>query len=322
MSSPEYTSQCDLGLINLAEHSTTESITESTKILTRLLNRVIDKNKWQDSPSEKAGVHQRAIGIGVGGLADFFAIKDLPFVCDESKEWNVKIQEAIYKGAITESNDMAIKSGECYPAWEGSRYERGETYVDGWSPVSNGEPIKMMNSILVCLMPSAGTSILLGVNECFEPFSSNLQVRSTGSGEFLIINKHLVKDFEKLGIWNDHTKSLLIKYGGSVQDMPVTDKIKDKYKTVWEIKQKDIIDMAADRAKFIDQSQSMNLYFENSTYGKISGALRYAWQKGLKTGSYYIKTEKKTEKPTRLTQMDNGDSAASDSNFECFGCSS
>jgi len=322
VSDSKYTSQCDLGLINLAAHTSLKSIEKSAGVLTRLLNRVIDKNKWQDDPSEKAGNHQRAIGIGIGGLADFFAIKDLPFVCDESKKWNVDIQKAIYMGAITESNRLAVESNKSYPAWKGSKYENGETYIDGWSPVAKGESIMMLNSILCCLMPSAGTSILLGVNECFEPFGSNLQVRNTGAGEFLQINKYLVRDFEKLGIWNDHTKSLLIQNGGSVQDMPVTDHIKNKYKTVWEISQKSIISMAADRAKYIDQSQSMNLYFENSTYGKISGALKYAWEQGLKTGSYYIKTEKRTEKPTRLTQMSVDTTASDNSNFECFGCSS
>lgn len=167
---------------------------------------------------------------------------------------------------------------------------------------------------------SHNTSVLLGVNECFEPFTSNMQVRNTGAGEFLLINKHLVKDLEEIGAWNDYTKSLLIQNEGSVQNLPVTDKIKEKYKTVWEISQRDIIDMAADRAKFIDQSQSMNLYFDGGTYGKISGALKYAWERGLKTGVYYTNTEKKTDKPKRLTQMTVEEKP--NSNFECFGCSS
>lgn len=323
VSKPNYTSQCDLGLINLAAHTSLDTIKESSGILSRLLNRVIDKNEWQDKPSEAAGNHQRSIGIGIGGLADFFAIQDLSFTSPEARKWNVDIQEAIYKGAVIESNRLAVESGVNYPAWSGSKYEKGETYIDGWSPVEEGEPIMMWNSILCCLMPSASTSILLGVNECFEPFGSNLQVRNTGAGEFLLINKYLVEDFEKLGIWNDHTKSLLIANGGSVQDLPVTDHIREKYKTVWEISQKDLITMAADRAKFIDQSQSMNLYFENGTYGKISGALKYAWEQGLKTGSYYIKTEKKTEKPKRLAQMNiESNSGSESSQYECFGCSS
>lgn len=168
---------------------------------------------------------------------------------------------------------------------------------------------------------SHNTSILLGVNECFEPFTSNIQVRNTGAGEFLLINKHLVKDLEELDIWNDYTKSQLIQNEGSVQSLPLPDHIIEKYKTVWEISQRDIIEMAADRAKYIDQSQSMNLYFEGGTYGKISGALRYAWQQGLKTGVYYVKTEKKTDKPKRLTQMES-DTKTSNGDFECFGCSS
>ena len=155
VSDSEYTSQCDLGLINLAAHKSIKSIEKSTRVLTKLLNKVIDKNQWQDEPSAKAGNHQRSIGIGIGGLADFFAQKDLAFTSEKAKEWNIKIQEAIYKAAITESNKLAIDSGECYPAWEGSKYERGLTYIEGWSPVAEGEPIKMKNSILLCNMPSA-----------------------------------------------------------------------------------------------------------------------------------------------------------------------
>ena len=321
VSKPGYTSQCDLGLINLAEHDSLESIKESTKILTRILNRVIDKNKWQDTPSELAGIDQRSIGIGVAGLADFFAKKDLAFTSEEAKQWNRDIFEAIYKTAVSESNRMAEEDGSSYPAWSGSRYEKGLTYLERWSPKNPGEPIPMKNSILTCEMPSASTSILMGVNECFEPFGANIQVRNTGSGEFLLINKYLVEDLEKLGIWNDYTKSEIIKNEGSVQNLPLPDKIREKYKTVWEISQRDIIEMAADRQKFIDQSQSMNLYFEGGTYGKISGALKYGWELGLKTGVYYTKTEKKTSKPTRLTQMDSTENKPV-SNYECFGCSS
>ena len=325
VSSPNYTSQCDLGLVNLAAHKSLATIKKSTRVLARLLNRVIDKNQWQDAPSEAAGEHQRSIGIGIGGLADFFAQKDLSFTSDKAREWNKNIQETIYKAAITESNALATELGKCYPGYEGSRYERGETYIDGWSPVAVGEKIMMYNSILLCNMPSASTSILLGVNECFEPYASNIQVRNTGAGEFVVINKHLVKDLEEQGAWNDYTKKQLLANEGSVQNLPVTDHIKEKYRTVWEISQRDIIDMAADRAEFIDQSQSMNLYFKDITYGKISGALRHAWAKGLKTGSYYIKSEKKTDKPTRLTETataSNESEAQANSQFECFGCSS
>lgn len=320
VSKSNYTSQCDLGLVNLAAHDNLDTITESTKILTTLLNRVIDKNNWQDEPSQLAGEDQRSIGIGVAGLADFFAKKDLPFTSDEAKEWNKRIFETIYKASITQSNKLAELDGINYPAWKGSRYERGLTYIEGWSPKREGEPIPMKNSILTCKMPSASTSILMGVNECFEPFGANIQVRNTGSGEFLLINKYLVQDLEKLNLWNDYTKKELIKNEGSVQNLILPDSIKEKYKTVWEISQKEIIEMASDRQKFIDQSQSMNLYFEGGTYGKISGALKYGWERGLKTGVYYTKTEKKTDKPTRLTQMDDN-TASKNSNFECFGCS-
>ena len=155
VSSSRYTSQCDLGLINLAEHKTLKSIEKSTKVLTRLLNRVIDKNQWQDQPSKDAGEHQRSIGIGIAGLADFFAIQDLSFTSDKAKEWNIRIQETIYKSAVIESNKLAVESGSSYPAWSGSKYERGLTYIPGWSPVNEGEQIQMKNSILLCNMPSA-----------------------------------------------------------------------------------------------------------------------------------------------------------------------
>lgn len=319
VSKPGYTSQCDLGLINLTVHDGLDSITESTRILTRLLNRVIDKNKWQDKPSELAGEDQRSIGIGVAGLADFFAIKDLSFTSEEARQWNIGIFETIHKSAVIQSNELAEIEGN-YPAWEGSRYQKGLTYIEGWSPKEQGEPIKMRNSLISVVLPSASTSILLSSNECTEPFGANIQVRNTGSGEFLLINKYLVKDLEKIGLWNDFVKKELIQNEGSVQSLPFTDHLREKYKSVWEISQRDIIQMAADRQRFIDQSQSMNLYFEGGTYGKISGALKYGWEQGLKTGVYYTKTEKKTSKPTRLTQMDSTEKPQTD--FECFGCSS
>jgi ribonucleoside-diphosphate reductase alpha chain len=182
--------------------------------------------------------------------------------------------------------------------------------------VPDGNEFLMQNGCV-----SHNTSSILGVNECFEPFGANIQVRNTGSGEFLLINKYLVQDLEKLGIWNDYTKQQIIQNEGSVQSLPLPDHIREKYKSVWEISQRDIIEMAADRQKYIDQSQSMNLYFEGGTYGKISGALRYGWEQGLKTGVYYTKTEKKTEKPKRLTQMDNTQTKSEGGDYECFGCS-
>jgi ribonucleoside-diphosphate reductase subunit M1 len=321
VSDSKYTSQCDLGSINLANHDSLESIAYATKVLTRLLNRVIDKNVWSDPNSEKAGLHQRAIGIGVGGLANFFAKKKLSFTSDEAKKWNIDIAETIYKSAIEESNRMAEEENRCYDAWEGSRYERGLTYVDEWSPKPKGEPIKMLNSILVCYMPTAGTSTLLSINEGFEPFSSNMQTRATSSGEFVVANRHLIFDLEEIGLWNKAMVSEIVKNGGSVQKISsIPAEIRERYRTVWEIPQREIINMAADRQTFIDQSQSLNLYYKDPTYGKISGALRYGWEKGLKSLVYYTRTESQLSKPTRLSGGDLTQSEKPiDTAFSCEG---
>ncbi len=324
VSKPNYTSQCDLGLIPVAYHDSLETISKSTKVLTRLLNRVIDKNTWSDKASETAGVHQRSIGIGLGGMADFLAKKKVAFTSEEGKKWNIDIAETIYKSSVRESNRMAEKEGRVYPAWEGSKYQRGETYVNNWSPKKKGESIPMLNSILNCYMPSASTSILLSINEAFEAFNSMMQVRSAGAGEFLVLNKYLVQDLEELGLWSEEVMNNIVINSGSVQFVEgIPDEIKERYKTVWEIPQKEIINMCADRQIFCDQSQSMNLYFEDINYAKISSSLKYGWEKGLKTGVYYMRSKSKLANPTRLsgiTQVNKD--KPKDSLFECLGCSS
>lgn len=324
VSKPNYTSQCDLGLIPVAYHDNLETIGKSVRVLTRMLNRVIDKNEWSDEAAKAAGEHQRAIGIGVGGLADFMAKKKIVFTSEEGKKWNRDIAETLYKNAVIESNIMAEKEGRTYPAWEGSKYEKGNTYIKGWSPKNPGAPIKVLNSLFNCYMPSASTSILLSINEAFELFSSNLQVRNAGAGEFLVLNKYLVRDLEEIGMWNDDVMNNIIINSGSVQFVEnIPQEIKDRYKTVWETPQKEVLNMAADRNEFCDQSQSMNLYFEDINYAKISSALKYGWEKGLKTGVYYMRSKSKLANPTRLS----GNSPAlkekpKDTVFECFGCSS
>jgi len=323
VSKPNYTSQCDLGLIPVAYHNSLESIGKSTRILTRLLNRVIDKNEWSDEAAKSAGEDQRAIGIGIGGLADFMAKKKIAFTSEEGKKWSKDIAETLYKNALQESNKMAEKEDRVYPAWYGSKYEKGLTYIENWSPKKTGEPIKMLNSILNCYMPSASTSILLSVNEAFEPFSSNMQVRSVGAGEFLVLNRYLVHDLEDINLWNDDTMNNIILNAGSVQYLDIPQDIKDRYKTVWEIPQKEIINMAADRNKFCDQSQSMNLYFEDINYAKISSSLKYGWEQGLKTGVYYMRSKSKLANPTRLSgNLQPLKEKPKESLFECFGCSS
>ena len=318
VSKPNYTPQCTLGLIPLAYHDNLDTIDKSTRVLVRLLNKVIDKNQWSDRASKNAGEDQRALAIGIGGLADFFAKKKISFTSLEAKQWNKDIVETIYKAALSESNKLAEELNQTYPAWEDSLYSKGKTLIDNWSPIEKDKPIKLMNSLFVGLMPSASTSILLSINEAFEPFSSNLQVRDTGAGEFLIINKWLVKDLEEANLWNKNIQQELVQQGGSVQNLLIPNEIKERYRTIWEIPQRELINMAADRQEFIDQSQSLNLYFSGGEYGKISGALKYGWEKGLKTGSYYMRTEKKTEKPSYLaTKVEK----PANSPFECFGCS-
>lgn len=324
VSKPNYTSQCNLGLIPVAYHDDLDSIAKSTKVLTKLLNRVLEKNVWSDEAAKNAGEDQLAIGIGIGGLADFFAKKKLPFTSDEAKKWNDRISETIYKSSVEESNRIAVEEGIIYPAWKGSKYERGETYIKDWSPVEKGKPILMANSILNCYMPSASTSGLLSINEAFEAFNSMIQVRSVGAGEFLVLNKHLVKSLEELNLWNEDVMNNIIANSGSVQFVEsVPQEIKDIYKTVWEIPQKEIINMCASRQQFLDQSQSMNLYFEDINYAKISSSLKYGWEKGLKTGVYYMRSRSKLSNPTRLAGISNQQQKPIEPiKFECFGCSS
>lgn len=314
-SKPGYTAQCTLALVNLKEHSSLETIRESTKVVVRLLNRVIDKNVFPDEYSQLAGLDQRALAIGVAGLADFFAKKEIPFTSDVAKQWNKDIFETMYFAALEESSKMADEDG-VYPAWEGSPYSQGITLLGK----GNG-PIKVRNSLFLGLMPSASTSILLGAQECFEAFTSNVFVRSTGSGEFIITNKYLVEILEKEGLWTPEIRDEIIYNEGSIQNIDaIPQRIKDIFKTMWELPMREIINMAADRQQFIDQSQSMNLYFGDADYAKISGALRYGWEKGLKTGVYYTRTERKTSKPKRLYSSEV--KKPIDSPFECFGCTS
>jgi ribonucleotide reductase alpha subunit len=305
-SKPGYTPQCTLASVNLAEHDNTKSIAKSTKVLVRALNRVIDNNKWSDEWSKKAGEDQRAIAIGVAGLADFFAKKKISFESEEAKEWTEKIFETMYKAALTESISLAIETGENYPAWEGSKYSKGETYIEGWSPLAKGEPIPMKNSLLLGLMPTASSAILLGAFECFEPVTSNVFDRMVGDGEFTVVNKYLVNELNELGLWNKEMSDKIIANNGSVQEIPeIPDDIRYRYKTVWEIPQKSLIDLAIIRNKYVDQSQSLNVYHADANFKKISNALFYAWRNGLKTGVYYTRTKSKISSNKKLSASEN-----------------
>jgi len=305
-SKPGYTPQCTLASVNLAEHDDVKSISKSVKVLVRALNQVINNNKWSDEWSKKAGEDQRAIAIGVAGLADFFAKKKISFESEEAKEWTEKIFETMYKSAVKESMTLAIEEGENYPAWEGSKYSKGETYIEGWSPLEKGEPIPMRNSLLLGLMPTASSAILLGAFECFEPVTSNVFTRMVGDGEFIVVNKYLVNELNELGLWTEEIRNQIIANEGSVQDIPeIPEDIRYRYKTIWEIPQKALLDLSIIRNKYVDQSQSLNVYHADAKYSKISSALVYAWKNGLKTGAYYTRTKSKLGSNKKLSAADN-----------------
>lgn len=323
-SKPGYTPQCTLASVNLAEHDNVKSISKSVKVLVRALNRVIDNNKWSDEWSKNAGEDQRAIAVGVAGLADFFAKKKVSFESDEAKEWTEKIFEAMYKAAVEESMALANEEGENYPAWEGSRYSKGETYIEGWSPLGDGEPIPMKNSLLLGLMPTASSAILLGAFECFEPITSNMFSRMVGDGEFMVVNKYLVQELEELGLWTDEVRDQIIANEGSVQDIQeIPQDIRFRYKTVWEVPQKALLELSVIRNKYVDQSQSLNVYHKNAEYKKISSALAFAWKNGLKTGVYYTRTLSKLGKNSKLSASSNesksSPSKPENSMFSCAG---
>ena len=324
-SKPKYTPQCTLASINLAEHDNLETIAKSTRVLVRALNRVIDVNKWSDDWSQKAGVDQRALAIGVAGMADFFAKKKISFESEEAKKWNNDILETMYKSAVIESMTLAEEKGENYPAWKGSPYSKGETYIEGWSPKPQGEPIPMYNSLLLGLMPTASSAILLGVFESFEPIGSNLFTRRVGQGEFLIVNKYLVTELIENDLWNSEMIDKVINNKGSIQNIiEIPEDIRFRYKEVWEIPQRALLDLAIIRNKYVDQSQSLNVYHADAKYGKIASALMYAWKGGLKTGVYYTRTKSKLETNTKLATNQitvTTEKKPKDSQFECFGCS-
>jgi ribonucleoside-diphosphate reductase alpha subunit len=321
-SKPRYTPQCTLASVNLAQHDNLESIANSTRILVKALNQVIDKNKWSDEWSKNAGIDQRALAIGVAGMADFFANKKISFESEEAKEWNAAISETMYKAAVMESMRIAEEKGDNYPAWEDSRYSKGETYIVGWSPKPEGEPIPMYNSLLLGDMPTASSAILLSVFESFEPPTANLFTRRVGQGEFLVVNKYLVNELIDENLWNQQMIDKIIKNKGSVQNIvEIPEEIRFRYKDVWEIPQRVLLDLAIIRNKYIDQSQSLNVYHADAKYGKIASALMYAWKGGLKTGVYYTRTKSKLEANAKLASTQVDVEKPKDSQFECFGCS-
>lgn len=311
ISKENFASQCDLGLIPLhnLERNDFKEVSRRVKILTKWLNYVIDCNIWNTEAAANSGNKMRAIGIGIGGLADYMANHKINFDSEEAKEFNRELMKTIYDTAKKTSHDLAVNFyKKSYDKWEGSRYHK--------------DNYEMSNSILLCLMPSASTSALMGITESFEPRESNLSVRRIDAGEFKLINKYLIRDLKEINLWNENIKNQLIINNGSVLNLVMPEEIKMRYRTIWEIKQKELINLAAIRQEFIDQGQSMNLYFSDATTGKIGGALNYAWKKGLPTGSYYVKTTSRLGNASRLAVSNNKAIKPDDSIFECYNCSS
>ena len=316
-SKPSYTPQCTLGSVNLSEHESEKTIKHSVRVLTRMLNRVIDNNKWSDDWSKNAGEDQRALAIGVAGMADFFAKKKISFESEEAVDWQHRIFGTMYESALEESQKMAKEEG-VYPAWQGSPYSNGIKYTDD---TPNSEPIEVRNSLFLGLMPTASSSILLGVFESFEPVTSNLFTRRVGQGEFTVINKYLVSELDDLNLWNQEMMDKIIANGGSIQNiLEIPEDVRYRYRDVWEISQKTLLDLASVRNQYVDQSQSMNVYHKDAKYSKISSALMYAWKVGLKTGVYYTRTKSKIENNAKLAGVSK--EKPKDSQYECFGCSS
>ena len=308
----EYTSPDEVAVCNLASIALPKFVTEEgtfdhqklyeiTKVVTRNLNKVIDINYYPVEEARNSNMRHRPIGIGVQGLADVFIMLKMPFDSEEAKGLNSEIHETIYFGAMEASMEQSRINGP-YESFKGSPVSTGIFQFDMWGVTPSNrwdwttlkQQVKqhgVRNSLLLAPMPTASTSQILGNNECFEPYTSNLYTRRTLSGDFILVNKHLMKDLMGLGLWSESMRQKLIASNGSVQNIQeIPQNIKDIYKTVWEISQKVIIDMAADRGAFICQSQSLNIHIKDPNFGKLTSMHFYAWKKGLKTGMYYLRS--------------------------------
>lgn len=270
-------------------------------MITRNLNKIIDINYYPVIEAERSNKRHRPIGLGVQGLADTFMALRYPFDSPEAKELNIQIFETIYHAALEASCELAEKYGP-YETYEGSPVSKGILQYDMWNvtPTSLWDWTSLKekiakhgvrNSLLLAPMPTASTSQMLGFNECFEPYTSNFYTRRVLSGEYQMVNPWLLRDLVDMGIWNDEVKNMIMADGGSVQNVPtIPQHLKELYKTVWEISQRTIVDMAADRGAYIDQSQSLNIFIAEPNFGKLTSMHFYGWQKGLKTGMYYLRT--------------------------------
>jgi ribonucleoside-diphosphate reductase alpha subunit len=300
------------------------------RIVTRNLNRVIDKNYYPTEAARKSNMRHRPIGIGVQGLADVFQMLGLSFDGPKARELNTSIFRCIYMQAVWESFTLASEEGP-YETFQGSPASRGLLQFDLWGKEDSAfdehkariAKHGLRNSLLVAPMPTASTAQIMGNNEAFEPYTTNIYLRRTLAGEFVMVNKHLVKDLQNLGLWTPAMKTEIIRHGGSVQQLNIPDSLKAIYRTVWEIPQKSILDMAADRGAYIDQSQSLNIFMENPSVAKLSSMHMYGWKKGLKTGMYYLRTRAKA-KPIQVTvpvEMSAAEVCRRDNPEACMMCS-
>ena len=336
----EYTSPDEVAVCNLASIALPmfvkdkafdhQALFDVTVRVTKNLNRVIDRNYYPVKEAENSNLRHRPIGLGVQGLADTFIMLRMPFTSDEAKQLNQDIFETLYYAAVTASSEEAKKDGP-YKTYKGSPISKGEFQHNLWGV--NDEELSgrwdwaalrktikkqgVRNSLLVAPMPTASTSQILGNNECFEPYTSNIYTRRVLSGEFIVVNKHLLEDLVERGLWNEDVKEELMRNNGSVQNIEVIPKdLKELYLTVWEMSMKDIIDMSRQRGYFIDQSQSLNLFMEGATMAKLTSMHFYGWKSGLKTGMYYLRTKsavdaikftldnKKINKKVKLVESD------------------
>jgi len=315
----EYTSEDEVAVCNLASIALPmfvkdgqfdhQELFDVTKRVTRNLNKVIDRNYYPVKEAENSNMRHRPVGLGVQGLADTFIMMRLPFTSDEAKTLNQEIFETLYFAAVTASMEMAKEEGP-YSSYKGSPISEGKFQYELWGikdedlsgrwdweglrkqVLKNG----VRNSLLVAPMPTASTSQILGNNECFEPYTSNLYTRRVLSGEFIVVNKHLLHDLVERGLWNEAMKQELMRANGSVQHIEgIPEDLKELYRTSWELSMKDIIDMSRQRGYFIDQSQSLNLFMENANFSKLTSMHFYAWKSGLKTGMYYLRTKAATD---------------------------
>jgi len=314
----EYTSKDEVAVCNLASISLSKFVKEDktfdhdklyeiTKVATRNLNKVIDVNYYPVEEARTSNMRHRPIGLGVQGLADAFVMMRLPFESEEAQRLNSEIFETIYFASMEASMELSQVNGP-YQTYKGSPVSKGIFQFDMWGVTPDSgrwdwyelkQKVKkhgVRNSLLVAPMPTASTSQILGNNECFEPFTSNLYVRRVLSGEFIVANKYLMHDLIGLGLWDDSMMNKIKAENGSIQNIAeIPANIKELYKTVWEISQKTIIDMSADRGAYICQSQSLNIHLMNANFGKMTSMHFYAWKKGLKTGMYYLRTKAATD---------------------------